>query len=144
MVWVTFSCDEFCEESDRVAVVVSFYSSADALVDVTVTVNGIGNDSTLYSAVRRQQLLLPVNPTADSISFSIKNGALAADTIVIRYTRHIGFISSECGCAAFAEIQDEPQATKHSIKDIIVTNRKVTTVSYRQGVNNEENIRIYY
>ena len=92
------------------------------------------------------QVLIPVNPNTDFMSFTIYNAndTLPADIITIRYVKHIGFISSECGCAAFAEIQDELQATKHSIKDIIVTNRKVSTVSYRQGVINAENIRIYY
>ena len=92
------------------------------------------------------QVLLPVNPNADFMSFTIYNAndTLPADIIGIHYVRHIGFISSECGCAAFAEIQDEPQATKHSIKDIKVINPNVTTVSYRQGVINAENIRIYY
>jgi len=147
MAWVTYSCDEFCEESNRTAVVVNFFSSEnDASMTVNVTIKGIENDSTLYQQGGRMQVLLPVNPAADMMSFSINNAndTLYADTITIRYTRQIGFISSECGCVTFAEIQDVSKQTENSISDIIVTNHKVTTVSYRENVINAENIRIYY
>jgi len=144
MIWVAFSCEEFCEESNRVAVVVAFYSPADALVNVNVTVGAIGNDSVLYSSGNRQQVLLPVNPSADSVGFTIKNGAMEADTIIIRYIRHTGLISPECGCVIHGEIYEEPEITRNSIRRMVLVNSKATTVSYRQGVINAENIRIYY
>ena len=147
MAWVTFSCDEFCEESTRTAVVVNFFSlEDDAAANVNVTIRGIENDSVLYARTNHSQLLLPVNSAADFMSFSINNAndTLSADTIIIRYNRHIGFISSECGCAIFAEIQGDPERTDNSIKNLVVTNRKVRTVSYRERIVNEENIRIYY
>ena len=147
--WVTFSCEEFCEESNRTAVVVNFFSSEnDALLTANITIKGIENDSTLYSKANLSQVMLPVNPVADVMSFSIipiiRNDTLPADTLTIRYIRHNGFISSECGCVTLAEIQDEPERTKNAITNVVVTNHKVTTVSYRQQVINAENIRIYY
>jgi len=155
MAWMCFSCDEFCEESNRTAVVINFFNADDAILKVkNVEIRGIGDkDSLLYDPNAKvqiyggkdfSQVLLPVNPTADSISFSIKNDALPADTITIRYTRHNGFISTQCGCVTYAEIEGEPESTKYSIKNIVVTNPNAATVSYRQGVINEENIRIYY
>ena len=151
MVWMTFSCEEFCEESNRTAVVVSFYSSSkDEPEAMKVHVRGIENDSLLFPnpplfpQTSYLQVLLPVNPTADVMSFLIKNDEMTADTIVIHYNRHNGFISSECGCVTYAEIQDDPEITKNSVKRMVVTNHKVNTVSYRQGVVNAENIRIYY
>ena len=152
LTWVVFACDEFCEEQNRTAVVIHFYSlETDVLLPVkNVTITGIENDSLLYpnsklfGGVDLSQVMLPVNPTADVMSFSIQNGDLPADTIIIRYTRHYGFISSECGCVTYAEIQEEPEITDYSITQMVVTNPNVSTVSYRQGVFNEENIRIYY
>jgi len=84
------------------------------------------------------------------MSFSIENGELPADTIIIRYIRYNGFISSVCGCVTYAEIQGEPEIkgdpeeTERAITHLEVVNPNVTTVSYRQGVKNNENIRIYY
>lgn len=150
MVWVVFSCDEFCEESNRTAVVINFYDADDTSVRIKVTIKGIENDSVLYPNVpiygREDllQVLLPVNPSADIMSFSIKNDTFPADTIIIQYTRHNGFISSECGCVTYAEIQETPEMTENFFKRLDVANPNVTTVSYRQGVINAENIRIYY
>ena len=90
------------------------------------------------------QALLPVNPAADSMSFEITLGDNPPDTIIIRYTRHTGFISPECGCVSFAEIQGEPKITKNTIKYTEVTSMRSRTVTYRQGIQNEENIRFYY
>ena len=143
--WVTFSCEEFCEESTRTAVVVNFYSSAnDASLNVNVEIRGVENDSLLYRQASRSQVLLPVNPASNVMSFTIKNDTLSVDTVIFHYTKHYGFISSECGCAIFAEIQGEPERTENTITNVVVTNQKVTTVSYRQGIINDENIRIYY
>jgi len=151
MVWVIFSCDEFCEEPDRTAVVINFYNAANASTGFNVTIKGIENDSILYPNTEIygnikdfSQVLLPVNPTADFMSFSIKNGESPADTIIIHYTRHNGFISSVCGCVTYAEIQGELENTDHTITHLEVVNPNVTTVTYRQNVKNAENIRIYY
>ena len=155
MAWMALSCEEFCEEPNRTAVVIYFFDEKDApLKVINVEIRGIGDkDSILYDPNAKtpiyggkdfSQVLLPVNPTADSICFSIKNNESPADTITIRYTRHTGFISSQCGCATFAEIQDEPGKTNHTIRRLDVVNPSVRTVSYRQGVVNAENIRIYY
>jgi len=184
MAWICFSCDDFCEEPNRTAVVVSFFDAKGApLKVINVEIRGVGDkDSILYDPKAKapiyggkdfSQVLLPVNPTADSISFSIKNNTLPADTITIHYTRHNGFISSKCGCVTYAEIlfveilpvseepeepeepeeleepeepvgPEEPKRTENTIKRLEVVNPSVTTVSYRQGVANAENIRIYY
>ena len=141
--WLICSCEEFCEESNRTAVVVSFYFS-DTNPVKKFTIRGIENDSLLYSQANLSQVLLPVNPSADIMSFSIKNDTLPADTIIIHYNRHYGFISPECGCVTYAEILEEPEITRNSVTDLEVANPNVTTVSYRQGVFNAENIRIYY
>ena len=142
---VTVSCEEFCEESNRTAVVVNFYSSEDTPLTANVEIRGIENDSVLYSQTSgNSQVMLPVNPSADMMSFSFKNDTLPADTIIIRYTRRNGFISPECGCVTYAEILEDPERTENAITDMVVTNHDVITVSYRKNVVNAENIRIYY
>ena len=154
--YVAFSCEEFCEEPNRTAIVVNFYSSeSDAPESASVRITGIGvkngagieNDSVLYSQTSYSQVLLPVNPGSDEMSFSFELGELPADTIIFRYSRHAGFISAECGCASFAEIYDaqlKGTEQEHTITHLEVTNPSVKTVTYRQGIINEENIRIYY
>jgi len=153
--WLTYSCEEFCEEPNRTAVVINFYDATNASLSINVKIKGIENDSVLYPNAdfgtgAFSQVLLPVNPTADVMSFSIQNGDAPADIIIIHYTRHNGFISSVCGCVTYAEIQGEPEIrgdpekTERTITHLEVVNPNVTTVSYRQGVKNNENIRIYY
>jgi len=154
LAWMTFSCEEFCEEPNRTAVVINFFGADDAPVKIKdVRIRGVENDSVLYDPNTTSllfggkdfsQVLLPVNPTANSMSFTIRNDTFPVDTIILRYSRHIGFISSQCGCVTFAEIQEEPERTQNTIRYIEVTNPSVTTVSYRQGIINAENIRIYY
>ena len=150
---VCFSCEEFCEESNRTAIVVNFYSSDDKLLPSNVKVIAIGIDdgidSTLYPKKSYSQVMLPVNPSADEMSFSFENGEAIADTMKIVYTRHNGFISTECGCVTYAEITNaeilrKHERTENSIVRFVITNPNAKTVSYRQGVINAENIRIYY
>jgi hypothetical protein len=149
--WLTFSCKEFCEDQNRTAVVINFYDADDKPLTVrNVSIKGIENDSALYpnrevfGDVNFSQVLLPVNPSADLMRFTIQNDTLPADTLIIHYERHIGFVSSECGCTTYAKILGESESTGHTITDWVVVNPGVTTVSYRQKVVNAENIRIYY
>jgi len=150
ILYVVFSCEEYCEEPNRTAVVVNFYtSSPTALTASNIKIRGIENDSTLHSNQYTThkaylQVKLPVNPASDTMSFSIQNNDLPADTLIIYYTRQNGFISPQCGCVNFAELSDETEITENSITLMEVTSHKVNTVSYRQGVINEENIRIHY
>ena len=146
VVWSAFSCEEFCEESNRTAVVLKFYSTEDSPAPTVVSIKSIEADSVMFQgASTAQQVLLPINPSAEIMTFSITGGDLPADTITIFYALHAGFISSECGCAAFASIKEEQlEWTKNSFTNVEVTNPNVKTVSYRQNVINAENIRIYY
>jgi hypothetical protein len=145
MTWMILSCEEFCEESNRTAMVANFYDSETGLAKTmqNMTVKGIDND-VLYDGGSLKTLLLPLNPAVDSTGYVIVNDTIAIDTIIIRYTRHPGFISSECGCVTYSNITDDIGKTNHSIKEITITNRGVTTVSYRENVVNAENIGIYY
>jgi len=150
MLYVVFSCEEFCEEPNRTAVVINFYASSPPELNASnLKIRGIENDSALHSNhyftnKNFLQVKLPVNPSSDMMSFSIINSELPADTIVIHYTRQNGFISPHCGCVTFAEISDSTAITENTITGMEITNRKVNTVSYRQRVINEENIRIDY
>lgn len=142
------ACEEFCEDPNRTAVVIAFFQITDGeetpLAGHSITVNCAGNDSIIYTATSAAQIMLPVNPNADSIRFSLKNGEQIADTITIRYVRHNGFVSPECGCVTHAEIQEVSQATTHAVDSIKVVSPHAGTVSYRQSIVNAENIRIYY
>ena len=150
LLFLFFSCDEFCEEPNRTAIVVNFYSlETDIELPVRVKITCIVSENELYpdplfTKLDFAQVLLPVNPGADSISFSIENGEMPADTVTFHYIRHVGFISSECGCVTYAEIHKEPERTEHSILRLEILNPNASTVSYREDVINEENIRIYY
>lgn len=145
MGWMALSCDEFCEDENRTAVVVNFYSiSTDLQITVPkMTIRGVGNDSVLYRVKDLSSALCPLNPAGDTTKYIFQNDTNGIDTVTFIYTRHNGFISSECGCVSFAEIASV-DTTTHAIRNIKITNPSVTTVSYRQGVINAENIRIYY
>ncbi len=145
-IWTIFSCEEFCEESNRTAVVVNFYdiSTGAAKTMTKMSIKGVDNDSMLYRKVNITGALCPLNPTVDVTGYVITNDSIIADTIIISYTRHNGFISSECGCVTYSDITDVKLTTNHSIKEIKITNPSVTTVSYRANVINAENIGIYY
>ena len=151
MAWSIFSCEEFCEDPNRTAVVVNFYDAYNKPLTVkNVTIKGIENDSVLYpnreifGGTDFSQVLLPINPSADLMSFSIQNDTLPADTLIINYTRHVGFVSSKCGCTTYAEILENPEKTNNTITNLVVINPNVRTVIYRQKIVNAENIRIYY
>ena len=152
------SCEEFCEESNRVAIVVNFFSSeTNQLTNQNVVIRAFRNDndlhdSILYARANHQQLLLPLNPNSDEMKFLFiysdfsENPPVeySADTIVFRYSRHSAFISAECGCVTMGKIDKEPETTENLIKRIDVVRPNIKTVSYRQGVVNDENIKIYY
>ncbi|MDR2036424.1 MAG: hypothetical protein LBQ60_00720 [Bacteroidales bacterium] len=145
MIGLTCSCDEFCEESNRTAMVVNFYiADTDSVLEVEkLTVQGLDTDSVLYREVTAKTVLCPLNPGADLTKYIFTNDTIT-DTIIISYTRHTGFVSSECGCVNYSSIEIDPNTIFNSIKKIEITNPTVGPVSYRPDVINEENIRIYY
>jgi hypothetical protein len=139
-----FSCEEFCEESTRAAVVVNFYT-LDTNLELTrnnVSIQGLNNDSVLYANANLAVALLPLNPNSDTTVYLVTADDIA-DTVHIVYTRHAGFISSECGCAGFSDLT-HVESTANLIKEVQIINPDVRTVSYRNNIKYAENIRIYY
>ena len=151
------SCEEFCEESNRVALVVKFFSSESGeLMNQNVVIRAFINDNDLheilYNRANYQQVLLPLNPNSDEMKFIFIYSEFSedppvefsADTIVFRYSRHNAFISAECGCVTMGKINEEPETTVNRIQRVVVARQNIKTVSYREGVINDENIKIYY
>ncbi|MDR0815324.1 MAG: hypothetical protein LBN37_06195 [Bacteroidales bacterium] len=150
LVLMVCSCEEFCEESTRTAMVIKFYS-AETNLETTLAgvsirgvgaVNAKGADSTLYRNASLQTALCPLNPGADTTAYLISIGE-ETDTLTFFYKTNPAFISSECGCVAFAEITDIKQTTNLNFR-IVNFNPSVGQVSYRNNVVNAENIRIYH
>ena len=145
-IWLTVSCDEFCEEPNRAAIVVNFYEFANETTAKTMqklSVKGVGNDSVLYKNANLSSVLFPLNPGTDITGLVIINDTIAVDTLFVEYSRRNRVVSSECGCATEATVT-RIQRTDHSIRKVTITNPNITTVSYRDKVVNAENIRIYY
>ena len=142
--WSIFSCEEFCEESNRTAMVVNFYSDSaqNVLTMEKISVETIGSDTILYRNTRTSVVMCPLNPAVDVSAFVFVNDTIS-DTITVAYTRHPGFVSSECGCVNYADITNI-QTTTNSIKKVEITSPNVTPVTYRPNVVNAENIRVYY
>jgi hypothetical protein len=138
-----FSCEEFCEESIRTAMVAKFYVNGEEATVSNLTVQGLHNDSTLYREASRQTVLLPLNPTSDITAYLIKAGD-ETDTITVVYSRHTAFLSAKCGCVGVADIAGQPVHTRHLIRKVELVNPHVGQVSYRENVINAENIRIFY
>ncbi|MDR1865475.1 MAG: hypothetical protein LBR08_07890 [Bacteroidales bacterium] len=137
-------CEEFCEESNRTAMVAGFYTlgAHSPVTRNNVSVRGMDNDSALYAKASLSVALCPLNPGADVTVYIFTEDA-GADTVTIEYTRHTGFISSECGCINLADITGV-RYTTNIIREIAVVHPGVGKVSYRNNVVNAENIRIYY
>ncbi|GHT23807.1 hypothetical protein FACS189430_07670 [Bacteroidia bacterium] len=144
LVLLVCSCEEFCEESTRTAMVVKFFSAETNLESTFtgVSIQGLGNDSVLYRNASLTTALCPLNPGADTTAYLISIGDVT-DTLTVFYERQPAFISSECGCVAFAEIATTTQ-TNHLNFKVEIANPNVGQVSYRNNVVNAENIRIYH
>ncbi|MDR3095093.1 MAG: hypothetical protein LBU62_10720 [Bacteroidales bacterium] len=145
LVLLVCSCDEFCEESTRTAVVLKFFSAETNLETplTGVSIQGLGNDSVLYRNASLTTALCPLNPGADTTAYLISIGE-NTDTLTVFYRNNPVFISSECGCVAFAEITDIKKQTDHLHLRVETVNFNVGQVSYRTNVINAENIRIYH
>jgi len=128
---------EACFEETNAFVKASFYSEEKQVTPDSITLYGLGHETTkIYDRARNvKPALFPINAASDNSVFIIRiNGV--TDTITFRYSSYPHLISRECGYT-FYHIIETPVFTRHIIENIIVNNRNITTV-------NEENIRIFY
>ena len=107
------------------------------LVADTVTIFGVGNDSTkIYSkALKVSVIQLPLDASSGKCSFVMKiNNKI--DTLTFNYSSYPHMISKECGVTFFYIL--ESCRWRGSIIDTInIRNNNISTF-------NEENIRIFY
>ena len=127
-----------CFEETESYLKASFYSYETRKLTVpdSLSLNGLNNDSIIYSkSAKVQPALIPLNASQDNCIFVIIiNGVI--DTIQFRYTSYPHLISKECGYTFYHHL-DTVIPKYHAIKEIIYSNKTVTNL-------NVENIRIYY
>jgi hypothetical protein len=127
-----------CFEETESYLKASFYSYETRKLTVpdSLSLNGLNNDSIIYSkSAKVQPALIPLNSSQDNCIFVIIiNGV--TDTIQFRYTSYPHLISKECGYTFYHNL-DTVIPKYHAIKEIIYSNKTVTNL-------NVENIRIYY
>lgn len=128
-----------CLEETESAAMAGFYETGTgiAIAPVTVTVYGLGMESdTLYlNAANRKDLLLPLNPAAESSSFVlIANGI--KDTITFTFFSFPHLISKECGYSMYNTI--ETCTSTHNLIDTVFIQNPNVTTKYN------ENIRIFF
>ena len=127
-----------CFEETESYLKASFYSYETRKLTVpdSLSLNGLNNDSIIYSkSAKVQPALIPLNASQDTCTFVIIiNGV--TDTMQFRYTSYPHLISKECGYTFYHHL-DTVIPKYHAIKEIIYSNKTVTNL-------NVENIRIYY
>lgn len=105
----------------------------------TVTLHGLGIDSLLYRSAPTSELVLPLNPTDSATTFVIEqlspDSVARQDTLTIRHSNRLEFISLECGVAKLYDIR-AVEHTSRGIDSVVVENATVD----RQELNN---LKIY-
>lgn len=139
------SCEDYknCNSPVETSLGIRFYqliNGADR--DTTLpalTMFGIGReDSLLADAIPEASIAVPLKQDVDSTAFflrpdsTMKNG----DTINLRYTRSLQFVSSGCGFTTYFHI-DSVSYTRHYIDSIALATKKIVTT-------NATNLKIYY
>ena len=101
----------------------------------SVTVQGVGSDSVLYNnSYTVSRMLLPLHTDTNMTAYSILWHE-EYDTLYIRHTNTMHFISMACGCAIYHLI-DTAWVSGMQIDSIKIVNSAVEAVA-------QDNIRIY-
>jgi hypothetical protein len=126
-----------CLEETESYLKASFYRNTTPIAPDSLTLNGLNNDSLIYTnKASVQPALIPLNSSTDSCIFIMRiNGV--TDTIEFRYSSYPHLISKECGYTYYHQLDTLLKFTKHIIKDIYIGNMTITNL-------NVENIRIFY
>lgn len=140
-----FSCENYkdCNSPVQTALGIGFYQMVSGTQqDSTLpalTMYGIGRaDSLLANAASLSNIYVPLNQNADTSAFFIQpdSTSRAGDTVSVKYTRSLQFVSSGCGFTTFYHI-DTLYSTYHYIDSIALTTKNIVTT-------NAINIQIYY
>ncbi len=101
----------------------------------SVTVQGVGNDSVLYdNQYSVNRLLLPLKTDTTITAYSILWHD-EYDTLYVRHTNTLNFISMACGCAIYHTI-DSTWTNSARIDSLVVINSAIEAVE-------QDNIRVY-
>lgn len=138
---MTAACDqEACFEETNAFLKASMfqYSTLKRLAPDSLSLFGLTKpDVKLYDKAESvTSTLMPLNPSSESCSFSIKiNGV--TDTITFIYTSYPHLLSKACGYTYYHTLDTAIAISKNEIDSLGFTKNSITTL-------NEENIRIYY
>ncbi len=143
------ACDEYCDQGTTVAMVVDFYdeTAQNNLSLNKYTMSGI--DARIMDTVMLRQYkrfaLVPLSNNSDTSRYVLQIGNAREDTLVVVSRRHASLVSAECGCVMLGTL-DTAFLTRPSdtIKGILLLNRSVNVVSYREDTEHDENLRILF
>lgn len=139
--------DSFCL-SNQHAIQMSFYTmSSGTEKDTTLTglsIWGVNRvDSLIYDSLRVHEMYLPANLNYDSTQFVIKQEKLIneeviseSDTIQFRYTRHLNYVSGDCGMT-YNLVLDTIFHSTNIIDSVLIS---YPNVNYGENL---ENVKIY-
>ena len=126
-----------CFEETESYLKASFYFNTTLTAPDSLTLYGLNKDSLIYNQETGvQHAKIPLNSSAESCTFIIKINGIT-DTIEFRYNSYPHLISKECGYTFYHHLDTIPYYSKHTIKNIEITNSTITNL-------NVENIQIYY
>lgn len=115
------------------------HDTLDVVSEVTqwdsITVQGVGSDSILYSNTKSaKELLLPLRGDTTVTAYTLLwNGK--TETLYIRHSNTQRFVSMACGCVIYHQIEDV-WCDKVWADSVVIINAAVETVE-------QDNIRIY-
>lgn len=130
--------DETCRENKDVTLNAAFFNkgTTNSMTIDSLTANGLGNDSFLYSASKSiKEVKLPLNNTAEQIIFEMEFNTIK-DTVWVFYTNQEYFISYECGSVITHKI-DTVTTTNHFISSIKILNHDIKTTD-------EQHLQIFH
>lgn len=97
-------------------------------------VQGVGAETVLYSRSAIQQIALSLRPDTTQTAFRmLYHGQW--DTLVVRHTPRMHYVSMACGCAVYHTITDA-YSTDRRVDSVAIINANVETTM-------QENLRIY-
>ena len=143
MLLVACQPDTTCRQSINVAAGIALQGLAvDSLGEASeftawdsITVQGVGSDSVLYNnSYNVSRILLPLHTDTNLTAYSILWHE-QYDTLYIRHTNTMKFISMACGCAIYHLI-DTAWYSGSRIDSIKIVNTAVETVA-------QDNIRVF-
>lgn len=129
--------DETCRKQKEVLLQVGIYTKNNQKLTIQkLSLQGIGVENKLYSEIKTDKLVVPLNKLSTESAFKITFDQANIDTLTIRYDNKFEFLSLPCG-SIYTHSIDTAYATHHFIDSISIKQKNVNT-------HHAEHLQIYH